>query len=153
MFQDPPRVMPSTARRLRLAAVLATAPLAACTSMFPDEDPTAGLERARMVENGPSAQRLGSDGYPLLGAFPNTAAPQLDNTTVANERRQLEAEAQVSAAMTGGNAAAYQQSVSQMQALGDKTRADVAAAVATTAPAEAGAAAAGTPAPRVTPTR
>jgi hypothetical protein len=57
---------------------------------FPGEEPNQALAsyNARLARPA-SAQRLDENGFPLLGAYPTAAAPQLDNATVANETARL----------------------------------------------------------------
>ncbi|MDY8110064.1 hypothetical protein U0C82_13030 [Fulvimarina sp. 2208YS6-2-32] len=68
----------------RLLGILAGSfALTACQSLFPDEDNTSiGALRLSQAEAVQSRQRLDEDGYPLLGAYPGTAAPQLTDAAV-----------------------------------------------------------------------
>ncbi|GGD90846.1 hypothetical protein GCM10011390_06930 [Aureimonas endophytica] len=100
-----------------------TAPLAAC-NIIPPEGPS--LLAQRPDRNfGPSAQRLDKDGYPLLGAFPNQAAPQLDSAAVASDRQSLLASGRAQNAEVRSAAAEYQQSVAQAKKIRAQHEANV----------------------------
>lgn len=108
-------------------AVLATQILSGC-NFIPPEGPSQ-LDMRPKIESGPSAQRLGPDGYPLLGAFPRSAAAQLPDDRVVAERGQLKSIAGAQAAtVTPGNPA-YAASVTEALTVQDATRRDVDAAV------------------------
>lgn len=68
-----------------MAALAACGFLAACQGFLPQEDdPMIPAVIAPQVERGgPSGQRLGEDGFPLLGAVPRAAGPQARASTVA----------------------------------------------------------------------
>ncbi|MEN3791892.1 hypothetical protein [Fulvimarina sp. MAC3] len=58
--------------------------LTGCQSIFPgEEDDSLGALRLSEAEAVASQQRLDEDGYPLLGAYPGAAAPQLADENVA----------------------------------------------------------------------
>lgn len=117
-------------RDMRLVAVLALAPLlAACNSLIPEEGPSKLAMRPR-IDSGPSNQRLGPDGYPLLGAFPNSAAPQLTEPTVVAERGSLKATAAVQNAGASTAAADYRRKLAEAAAARAQAHRQVDAAVA-----------------------
>ena len=68
-----------------LALVAAIAPFAGCQAMFGDDQTSIGEQRLAVSAPVASKQRLGDDGYPLLGAFPGTAAPQLTDAEVSSD--------------------------------------------------------------------
>ena len=115
-------------RGARLLAIIALVPLVGCQPLFRPEGPSKMAQRAP-IDSGPSTQRRGSDGYPLLGAFPSSAAAQLPDATVNAERSDLQG-AQASQGTAGTNAAAeYDRSLAQARALRLKTHQDVDAAI------------------------
>jgi hypothetical protein len=117
-------------RDLRLVAVLAlVSVLAGCGTLVPAEGPSKLAQRPK-IDSGPSAQRLGPDGYPLLGAFPKSAATQLPEPTVVAERNSLKATATVQNTGAGTAGADYQRSLAEAAALRAETRRKVDAAVA-----------------------
>lgn len=117
-------------RDLRLVAVLALIPLlAACNSLIPEEGPSKLAMRPR-IDSGPSNQRLGPDGYPLLGAFPNSAARQLSERTVVAERGSLKATAAVQNAGASTAAADYKRKLAEAAAARAQAHRQVDAAVA-----------------------
>ncbi len=78
--------------------------------------------------DGRSGQRLGPDGYPLLGAYPNAAAAQVDDATVAaQERRGAEL-----ASRRGGRAStrSYEAEIARMKRVKRQQSEDVEAALA-----------------------
>ena len=103
-------------------------PLGGCQSMFPgEEDPAIALMRSAAADSGPSAQRLDAGGFPMLGAFPDSAAPQLPDAAVASERQRLQAAA---AAQNGAAAASdYQASIEALESLKQRQRAEAEAAL------------------------
>lgn len=118
-----------TARACRLASFAVLLALAGCQSMFPgEEDPALALMRSAAAESGPSAQRLDAGGFPMLGAFPDAAASQLPDATVASERQRLQsAAAEQNAAAT---ASTYQTSIQEMESIKQRQQAEAAAALA-----------------------
>ena len=68
-----------------LALVAAIAPVAGCQAMFGDDQTSIGEQRLAASAPVVSSQRLGDDGYPLLGAFPGAAAPQLTDAEVSSD--------------------------------------------------------------------
>jgi len=67
-------------------------PAGACQSIFSDaDDATVAILQAAPPPVGGSAQRRDEDGYPLLGAYPRSAAPQLKDETVKAEQARLNA--------------------------------------------------------------
>tara|TARA_R110002020_G_scaffold198826_3_gene400012 strand:+ start:147 stop:599 length:453 start_codon:yes stop_codon:yes gene_type:complete len=74
--------------------VLAAAGLAAfvsgCQSAY-DAPMAQQVSYQPAAPDGRSGQRLGADGYPLLGAYPNAAAPQIDDASVAAQDRRAKA--------------------------------------------------------------
>lgn len=114
---------------MRLVAVLAVAPLAGGCNLIPPEGPSKLAQRPP-IASGPSAQRLGPDGYPQLGAFPRSATTQLDDATVTAERGSLKAAASSQNVAAGSAAAQYQRSVADAKLVQAQTRRDVEAAVA-----------------------
>lgn len=116
-------------RALRGAAVLVVLPIVAGCGLIPPEGPSQIDMRPR-IDSGPSAQRLGPDGYPLLGAFPKSAAAQLPEAKVVAERGQLQSVAGAQAATVQSGSAEYQRSVADSRAAQATTRRDVDVAVA-----------------------
>lgn len=58
--------------------------LSGCQSIFPgEEDASVGALRLSEAGTVASQQRLDEDGFPLLGAYPGAAAPQLADENVA----------------------------------------------------------------------
>lgn len=115
------------ARRFRYillaGAATAMAPLAAC-NIVPPEGPSLLAQRPNR-DFGPSAQRLDENGYPLLGAFPNQAAPQLDSAVVAQDRRNLLSAGRSQNAEVRSAAAEYNQSVAEARKIRSQHEADV----------------------------
>lgn len=68
-----------------MATMMACGLLAACQGFVPqNDDPGIPAVIAPQVDRGgPSGQRLGRDGYPMLGAYPRAATSQADPATVA----------------------------------------------------------------------
>lgn len=71
-----------------LAAVVAAGLLAGCQSYQDAAMAPEAVSYRPVPPEGRSGQRLGPDGYPLLGAYPNAAAPQVDDATVAAQQRR-----------------------------------------------------------------
>ena len=125
--------MNNALRGARLLAIFALVPLVGCQSFYRPEGPSKVAQRAP-IESGPSTQRRGPDGYPLLGAFPSSAATQLTDATVNAERSGLQG-AQAGQGSAGANAAAdYDRSLAEAKALRLKTHQDVDAAIVTSGP-------------------
>lgn len=118
---------PSTLRVLALVAAMA--PVAGCQAMFgDDQDNSIGAQRLAASAPVASRQRLGDDGYPLLGAFPGTAAPQLTDAEVANDSARFNSlAAQRSAAP---NATGYEAKIARAEALRKRQEAQVKAEMA-----------------------
>ncbi|MBC8128883.1 MAG: hypothetical protein H7Y08_01025 [Rhizobiaceae bacterium] len=108
--------------------VLCVAPLATACGLIPPEGPSQ-LDMRPRIDSGPSAQRLGPDGYPLLGAFPSSAAAQLPDAEVVAERGQLQSAAGTQAATLRSGNAEYVRSVADSKAAQTATRQEVDAAV------------------------
>ncbi|MFD2238510.1 hypothetical protein [Aureimonas populi] len=69
---------------LKALAALSLGVLGGCQGFTPrDDDPGIPLVVAPQVERGPSSQRLGPDGYPLIGAYPRAATSQATAEAVA----------------------------------------------------------------------
>ncbi|WP_185982742.1 hypothetical protein [Aureimonas mangrovi] len=77
--------------------------------------------------SGPSSQRLGRDGYPLIGAYPTTAGPQADQATVAATQARF---ANVAARAGPAGTARYDQSVSELSTLASTRQSEAAARAA-----------------------
>ncbi|MCE7030042.1 hypothetical protein [Jiella avicenniae] len=79
----------------RAIRALAAAALAAFVSgcQSADDAPMSAQNVAYrpVAPDGSSGQRLGADGYPLLGAYPNAAAPQIDDASVAAQEGRARA--------------------------------------------------------------
>ena len=117
-------------RDMRLVAVLAlAAALTGCGVLVPAEGPSKLAQRPK-IDSGPSAQRLGPDGYPLLGAFPKSAAAQLPEATVVAERGAMKATAAANNTGASTASADYQRSLAEAAALRAETRRNVDSAVA-----------------------
>ncbi|WP_156382209.1 MULTISPECIES: hypothetical protein [unclassified Aureimonas] len=103
--------------------------LAGCQSILPGDGPSRlALRQAPVVAS--SGQKLGPDGYPLLGAFPNSAAPQIDDASVQAARGGLETAATSQNATAASANASYQAKLAEMQAIKTQQSKDVAAALA-----------------------
>ncbi|MEF2546650.1 hypothetical protein VQ045_05705 [Aurantimonas sp. E1-2-R+4] len=116
---------------LRPLAVLAVLlPAAACQSIFPDEeDPSLAALRAQAAAPVASSQRFDSDGYPLLGAYPDTAAPQLTDAQVRAQQSRLNAQASQRA--SAATSSSYPSEIARLEGVRRKQAADVDAALAT----------------------
>ncbi|GGD18579.1 hypothetical protein [Aureimonas glaciei] len=120
-------------RGASLLAIFVVLPLVGCAPLMRPEGPSKVAQRAP-IDSGPSTQRRGPDGYPLLGAFPSSAAPQLADAEVNAERSGLQG-AQAGQGTEGATADAdYARQLAEANALRLKTRQDVDAAVATGGP-------------------
>jgi hypothetical protein len=116
-------------RGASLLAIFVVLPLVGCAPFMRPEGPSKMAQRAP-IDSGPSTQRLGPDGYPLLGAFPNSAAPQLADGEVTTERSGLQG-AQAGQGTAGATADAdYARQLAEARALRLKTRQNVDAAIA-----------------------
>jgi hypothetical protein len=101
---------------LLVAGVLAaTTSLAGC-NLIPPEGPNL-IEQRPNRDYGPSSQRRDPNGFPLLGAFPGAAAPQLDSASVAQDRANLVATGNAQNNAVRSAAAEYQQSVAEARAI------------------------------------
>lgn len=122
--------MPAWSRCLLLAgAVVAAAPLAGC-NIIPPEGPSLIAQRPNR-DFGPSSQRQDKNGYPLLGAFPGAAAPQLDSNAVAQDRANMLAAGNQQNNEVRSAAAEYRQSVGEAQAIRAQHQRDVNALTST----------------------
>ena len=74
-----------------LAAIAVSGLLAGCQSSYDTAMAPQAVSYQRVAPDGRSGQRLGPDGYPLLGAFPNAAARQVDDSTVASQEQRAAA--------------------------------------------------------------
>lgn len=75
-----------------LAPIAAVLALAACQGVDAGaEGNSIGAMRLASTQPVASAQRLDDEGYPLLGAFPRAAAPQLSDAQVSQSDMQLNA--------------------------------------------------------------
>ncbi len=112
-----------------LALLVAVAPAAGCQAMFgDDQDNSIGAQRLAATAPVASRQRLGDDGYPLLGAFPGAAAPQLTDAEVSSDSTRFnKLAAQRSAAP---NATDYDARIARAQALRARQAAEVEAGLA-----------------------
>lgn len=122
--------MKDLTRGMRPATILVIAALAGGCTLIPPEGPSILAQRPK-IDSGPSAQRLGPDGYPLLGAFPNSAAAQLPDAAVGARRGDLQSAAATQNASGTSAAAMYRQSIAEAEAVRAQTRRDVDAAVST----------------------
>ena len=125
--------MINASRGARLLAIFALVPLVGCAPLIRPEGPSKVAQRAP-IETGASTQRRGPDGYPLLGAFPSSAAAQLPDATVTEERADLQGAAGSQGTAGATAAADYARSLAEARALRLKTRNDVDAAIATGGP-------------------
>ncbi|SJZ49667.1 hypothetical protein [Consotaella salsifontis] len=120
-------------RVARLAAICALITAGACQSVFSGgEDPAVALRPTPVQVD--SAQRLGNDGYPLLGAMPRAATAQMSDADVQQQRTSLEAAANVNAATSAATANAYSQAIDTLHQTADKQRKDVADLYGDTSP-------------------
>ncbi|MBO0902570.1 hypothetical protein [Jiella sonneratiae] len=74
-----------------LTALAMTAALAGCQAAYEEAMTPQTVAYHPVAPDGRSGQRLGPDGYPMLGAYPDAAAPQVDDATVAAQRRRAAA--------------------------------------------------------------
>ena len=111
-----------------LAAVVFCGLLAGCQSATDDPAMPQAVSYQRVAPDGQSGQRLGPDGYPLLGAFPNVAAPQVDDATVSAQERRSAAVATRSRG--GSSARGYEADIARMQRVKRQQATDVEAALA-----------------------
>ncbi|MEF2071018.1 hypothetical protein [Consotaella aegiceratis] len=103
-----------TWRWIRIAAVLGCLPAAACQSgVSGDADPMLATQPAPVVA---STQRLGPDGYPLLGAMPTAATRQMSNAEVVHQRSALQTSARATTAAGARSGTPYGQSIAQLTA-------------------------------------
>jgi hypothetical protein len=84
-----------------------------------------------------STQRVDENGFPLLGAYPTAAAPQLDSATVANETARLSRRAVGNAG--GGQKARYDAAIRDAAAVRQQQRLAMDRALSGTGAAQAGA--------------
>ncbi|WAP69235.1 hypothetical protein [Jiella pelagia] len=81
-----------------------------------------------VAPDGRSGQRLGPDGYPLLGAYPNVAAPQVDDAAVAAQEQR--AAALANRRRGGVSNRSYEAAIARMNRLKRQQAEDVEAALA-----------------------
>ncbi|RFC65470.1 hypothetical protein DYI37_06550 [Fulvimarina endophytica] len=100
----------------RIAGLLvASLGLAGCQGLFPgEEDSSIGAARLSQAGRVASTQRLGEDGYPLLGAYPSAAAPQLSNEAVSQTKATFTGIAQ-SRAAAGASVSSNAGTIAQLQ--------------------------------------
>ena len=104
-----------------IAIVAAMLPAAGCQSLF-GEEPNTSVGAQRLAATAPvaSSQRLGEDGYPLLGAFPGKAATQLTDAEVSSDRSRfngLATQRSAGSAPAGADTAGYDAAVARAAAL------------------------------------
>lgn len=112
------------ARRSGWMAVAAVAamglPAAGCQFVPRDETPNLPPQLANLPDAGPSAQRRDAAGWPMLGAFPNTATAQVSDEEVAATRAR---QSRIAGRGAGSTAPSYQRDVNELQALAARQRA------------------------------
>ena len=110
------------------AALVLGMPIAGCQQFLPrDDTPVLPPQLANLPDPGPSAQRQDAEGYPMLGAYPATARPQVsDEEVAATQARFRNAGRRANGAGTG----AYQRNVAELQAIAAQQQARAAAAAA-----------------------
>lgn len=108
---------------LRAGAVAVLASLAAC-NIIPPEGPSLLAQRPN-PNFGPSSQRLDENGYPLFGAYPGQAAPQLDNAAVAQDRASLLADGTAQNNQVRSASAEYNRSLAEARRIRAQHEADV----------------------------
>ncbi|NDW03193.1 hypothetical protein [Jiella pacifica] len=78
--------------------------------------------------DGRSGQRLGADGYPLLGAYPNAAAPQIDDASVTAQDQRAKT---LAARRKGGvSTRGYEAEIARLKRLKRQQAQDVETALA-----------------------
>ena len=111
-----------------LVLCCAVVPAAGCQSIFgDDEDTSIGALRLAAAPDVPTTQRRDEGGFPLLGAFPSAAAPQLTDAEAQAGQARLGAMAQERAATPPPSGPAQ---VARLQALRQRQAAEVDAALA-----------------------
>lgn len=111
-----------------LAVCCAVVPVAGCQSIFGEEEDTSiGAMRLAAAPDVPTTQRRDEGGFPLLGAFPSAAAPQLTDAEAQAGQARLGALAQERAATPPASGPAQ---VARLQALRQQQAAEVDAALA-----------------------
>jgi hypothetical protein len=114
------------------AAMAAAAGLAGCQSILPGDGPSRlALRQVPVVAS--SGQRLGPDGYPLLGAFPNSATTQIDNASVQAAKSDLKGAAASRQANAASTDAVYRGKLAEMESIKAAQRKAVAEATAPSA--------------------
>ncbi|MCK5932565.1 MAG: hypothetical protein KAG89_10395 [Fulvimarina manganoxydans] len=109
--------------------IAAASSLSACQAFGPEEETSVGALRLSAAQPVASSQRLDEDGYPLLGAYPGAAAPQLSEAEVASADSRLN---QVAASRTGtGGATGYDAKIASLKAIRDRRVSEAEAALAT----------------------
>lgn len=111
-----------------LAAVVLGGLLAGCQSATDDPAMMQPVSYQRVAPDGQSGQRLGPDGYPMLGAFPNVAAPQVDDATVSAQEQRTAALATRSRGRS--SARGYEADIARMQRVKREQAEEVEAALA-----------------------
>ncbi|HEX2018215.1 MAG TPA: hypothetical protein VGO17_04680 [Aurantimonas sp.] len=111
-----------------LAICCAVMPAAGCQSIFgDDEDTSIGALRLAAAPDVASTQRTDENGYPLLGASPSAAAPQLTDAEAQANQARLGAMVQERAVAPPSSGPAQ---VARLQALREQQAAEVEAALA-----------------------
>lgn len=104
-------------------------PATACQSIFPDEeDPSLAALRSAAAAPVASSQQVDKDGFPLLGAYPDRAAPQLTDAEVRAQQARLNAQASQRASTTISSS--YPAEIARLEGVRRKQAADVDAALA-----------------------
>ncbi|KQT53219.1 hypothetical protein ASG43_18510 [Aureimonas sp. Leaf454] len=113
-----------------LAAVSCTVmALAGCQSILPGDGPSRlALRQIPVVAS--SGQRLGPDGYPLLGDYPNAATAQIDTASVEAAKSELKAAGASRRADAASTDAAYRSKLAEMESIKAGQRRAVAEAAA-----------------------
>lgn len=105
--------------------------LTACQGIFPgDEDDSLGAMRLGQSAPVASSQRVDEDGYPLLGAYPGTAAPQLTDEAVASTEAEFNTMANARAAGRTDSTGVYASNIQRSQAARQRQAAALEAASA-----------------------
>ena len=112
-----------------LAVLVVLLPAAACQSIFPDEeDPSLAALRSAAAAPVASSQQFDKDGFPLFGAYPATAAPQLTDAEVRAQQARLNAQASQRA--SAATSSSYPSEIARLEGVRQKQAADVDAALA-----------------------
>ncbi|WP_206454415.1 hypothetical protein [Aurantimonas marina] len=112
-----------------LAVIAVLLPAAACQSIFPDEeDPSLAALRSAAAASVASSQQVDKDGFPLLGAYPGTAAQQLTDAEVRAQQARLNAQA--SQRTSAATSSSYSSEIARLEGVRQKQAVDVDAALA-----------------------